>query len=92
MCSCATGSTWGMFHTVSRLGTTHKAFLFAGSERAGHVATIYYSVVESRRSNKVNPLTYLTYILSNARNRGARLPTPDEFAEFSAGPAGGCTL
>ena len=63
-----------------------KAFLFVGSERAGHAATIYYSLVESRKTNKVNPLTYLTYILSNARNRAVQLPTPDEFAELSAAP------
>ena len=46
-----------------------KGFLFVGSERAGHAVAIYYSLVESCRVNSVNPLTYLTYILSNARNR-----------------------
>jgi 2,4-dienoyl-CoA reductase-like NADH-dependent reductase (Old Yellow Enzyme family) len=40
---------------------------------------IYYSLVESCKANKVNPLTYLTYVLSNARNRSVTLPTPDEF-------------
>ena len=43
-----------------------KVFLVVGSERAGHAAAIYYSLVESRKANSVNPLTYLTYILSNA--------------------------
>jgi transposase len=56
-----------------------KAFLFVGSERAGHAAAIYYSLVESCKANKVNPLTYLTYVLANARNRSITLPTPDEF-------------
>jgi hypothetical protein len=56
-----------------------KAFLFVGSERAGHAAAIYYSLVESCKANKVNPLTYLTYVLANARNKSIVLPTPDEF-------------
>ncbi len=69
-----------------------KAFLFVGSERAGHAAAIYYSRVESCKANKINPLTYLTYILSNARNKAVVLPTPDEFATRSTAPVGGCTL
>lgn len=56
-----------------------KAYLFVGSERAGHAAAIYYSLVESCRLNKVNPLTYLTYVLNHARNPAMILPTPDEF-------------
>jgi transposase len=56
-----------------------KAFLFVGSERTGHAAAIYYSLVESCKANKVNPLTYLTYVLANARNKSITLPTPDEF-------------
>ena len=56
-----------------------KAFLFVGSERAGRAATIYYSPVESCKLNKVNPLTYLTYVLSNVRNKQITLLTPDEF-------------
>jgi len=55
-----------------------KAFLFVGSERAGRAAAIYYSLVESCKANKVNPLTYLTYVLANARNKSVTLPTPDE--------------
>jgi len=35
--------------------------------------------VESCKANKVNPLTYLTYVLANARNKSITLPTPDEF-------------
>lgn len=69
-----------------------KAFLFVGSERAGHAAAIYYSLVESCKANQVNPLTYLTYVLSNARSKTAVLPTPDEFAEFNTAPVGGCAL
>jgi hypothetical protein len=56
-----------------------KAFQFVGSERAGHAAAIYYSLVESCKANKVNPLTYLTYVLANARSKSVTLPTPDEF-------------
>jgi hypothetical protein len=35
--------------------------------------------VESCKANQVNPLTYLTYVLTNARNKSITLPTPDEF-------------
>jgi hypothetical protein len=38
-----------------------------------------YSVVESCKANKVNPLTYLTYVLSHVRDRRVTLLTPDEF-------------
>jgi transposase len=44
-----------------------KAFLFVGSERAGHAAATYYSLVEFCKANKVNPLTYLTYVLANGQ-------------------------
>lgn len=57
-----------------------KAFLFVGSERAGHAAAIYYSIVESCRVNNVNPLSYLTYVLQNVRNNSSHLMTPDEYA------------
>lgn len=63
-----------------------KAFLFVGSERAGHAAAIYYSLVESCKANRANPLIYVTHILRNVRNRAAQLPTPDEFAELNFGP------
>ena len=56
-----------------------KNFLFVGSERAGRAAAIYYSLVESCKVNKVNPLTYLTYVLGNVRNKQVTLVTPDEF-------------
>ena len=75
-----------------RAGDIGQDFLFVGSERAAHAAAIYYSLVESCKANKVNPLTYLTYIVANARNRAVVLPTPDEFADPSATPACGCAL
>jgi hypothetical protein len=34
-----------------------ETFLFVDSERAGHAAAIDYSAVESRKANRVNPLT-----------------------------------
>ena len=30
---------------------------------------IYYSLIESCKLNQVNPLTYMTYLLSNVRNK-----------------------
>jgi hypothetical protein len=50
------------------------------SERAGRAAAIYYSLVESCKANKVNPVTYLTYVLSHIRDKRVTLLTPDEFA------------
>ena len=56
-----------------------KSFLFVGPGRAGRAAAIYYSLVESCKVNKVNPLTYMTYLLSHVRDRRVTLLTPDEF-------------
>lgn len=58
-----------------------KAFLFVGSERGGRAAAIYYGLVESCKLNKVNPLTYMIYVLKNVRNKHITLVTPDEFTE-----------
>ncbi len=69
-----------------------KAFLSVGSERAGHAAAIYYSLTESCKANHVNPLTYLTYVLTHARSKAITLPTPDEFATFSAATSERCAL
>jgi hypothetical protein len=65
-----------------------KSFLFVGSERAGRAAAIYYSLVESCKVNKVNPLTYLTYVLSNIRNKSVALLTPDEFLDSNIAHVG----
>jgi len=56
-----------------------KNFLFVGSERAGKAAAIYCSLIESCKLNKVNPLTYMTYVLSSVRNKNITLLLPDEF-------------
>jgi len=56
-----------------------KSFLFVGSEKAGKAAAIYYSLMESCKLNKVNPLTYMTYVLSNVRNKQITLKLPHEF-------------
>ena len=37
------------------------------------------SLVESCKVNQVNPLTYLTYVLANVRNKSITIQTPDEF-------------
>jgi hypothetical protein len=65
-----------------------KAFLFVGSERAGRAAAIYYSLVESCKLNKINPLSYLTHVLTHARNPSITLPTPDEFSASHRGHIG----
>lgn len=56
-----------------------KNYLFVGSERGGKAAALYYSLIESCKLNKVNPLTYMTYLLSNVRNKAITLPMPHEF-------------
>jgi hypothetical protein len=38
-----------------------------------------YSLVESCKVNQVNPLIYLTYVLSNVRDKTFTIQTPDEF-------------
>jgi transposase len=56
-----------------------KNYLFIGSERGGKAAAIYYSLIESCQLNKVNPLSYMTYLLSNVRNKNITLSMPHEF-------------
>ena len=56
-----------------------KKFLFVSSERGGRAAAIYYSLIESCKLNKVNPLSYMTYLLTNARNKTETLLLPTEF-------------
>lgn len=61
----------------TRLGTMHPAGDLADlrTERRSR------SLVESCKVNRVNPLTYLTYILSHVRDPRVTLLTPDEYAE-----------
>jgi hypothetical protein len=35
--------------------------------------------MESCKANKINPLTYMTYLLGNVRNKNITLLLPDEF-------------
>jgi len=65
-----------------------KAFLFVGSERAGHAAAIYYSLVESCKLNQVNPLNYMNYLFSNVRNKNLTLLLPTEFADSNIAQIG----
>jgi hypothetical protein len=50
-----------------------KNLLFVGSEHAGRAVAIYSSLLESCEVNKVNPLTYLTYVLSHLRDKRVTL-------------------
>jgi hypothetical protein len=54
-------------------------FLFVGAERAGHAAAIWDTLTESCKLNKVNPLTYITYLPENVRKREVVLLRPDQF-------------
>lgn len=62
-----------------------KNFLFVGSERGGHAAAIWYTLVESCKLNGVNPLAYITYLLESVRDKNVPLPTPDEFCKQKGG-------
>lgn len=70
---------------MRQVAVGRKAFLFVGSERAGHAAAIYYSIMQSCKVNQVNPLIYLTYVLNHVRNSSMTLPTPDDFATGETG-------
>jgi hypothetical protein len=50
------------------------------------------SLVESCKADEVNPLTHLTYVLTNGRNGSVPLPRPNEFAALSTALAGGCAF
>ena len=69
-----------------------KAFLTVGSERGGRAAAIYYAIVESCKVNKLNPLTYQTYVLENVRDKSHTLLTPDEFMNSDIAQVGRCVL
>lgn len=45
-----------------------KNYIFVGSERGGQAAAIYYSIVETCKNYKINPLQYLTDILLKLPN------------------------
>jgi hypothetical protein len=91
-CVCENWTIGHVERCIREMAVGRKAFLFVGSERARHAAAIYYSMVQSCKANQVNPLTYLTYVLSHARDKSVQLPTPDEFANVRAAPAGGVVL
>jgi transposase len=65
-----------------------KNYLFVGSERGGKAAALYYSLIESCKLNKVNSLTYMTYLLSNVRNKSTTLPMPHEFNQTNTAQIG----
>lgn len=46
--------------------------------------------VESCKANNMNLLTYLTYVLGNARNNSTTLPTPIEFTVSNISHVGWC--
>jgi hypothetical protein len=74
--------------TNKRCQARQDIFLFVGSERGGRAAAIYYSLIESCKLNKVNPLNYMTYLLSNVRNKHATLLLPTEFEGSSIAQIG----
>lgn len=56
-----------------------KAYLFVGSERAGRAAANYYSLIESCKLNRVNPLNYMNYVFSHLCDKRLTLKLPTEY-------------
>lgn len=54
-----------------------KNYLFVGSEAAGHNAAVLYSLVETCKVNKINPLSYLTHVLEQLPALGRNPSTTD---------------
>ena len=43
-----------------------KNWLFIGNERSAHVASLFYSIIQTCRMNKIDPRKYLIYVMFNA--------------------------
>jgi hypothetical protein len=66
-----------------------KNWLFAGSDEGGRRAAILYSVIESAKRNRVEPLAYLTDVLSRIAthpNRRLEEFLPDQWRPPPRGP------
>jgi hypothetical protein len=66
-----------------------KNWLFAGSDEGGRRAAILYSVIESAKRNRVEPLAYLTDILARIATFPARRIEeflPDQWRPPPRGP------
>ena len=66
-----------------------KNYLFVGSDRGGKAAATYYSLVESCKNYQVNPLTFLTDILTTLpeckSNNDYHALTPDQWLKHQTG-------
>ncbi len=58
-----------------------KNFFFVGSERGGHAAAIWYTLIESCKLNEFKPLACLTFVLKNVRSKAFDLPRSDRFGK-----------
>jgi len=65
-----------------------RKIIFLGSERGGKAVSLYCSLTESCKLKKVNPFIYITYLLSNVRNKAIKLPMPHEFNQTNIGQIG----
>lgn len=45
-----------------------KNWLFLGNERSAHIASFFYSIIQTCRINQIDPRKYLIYVLSQAGN------------------------
>lgn len=58
-----------------------KNYLFVGSEAAGHSAATLYSLVETCKANRMNPLSYLSYLLEELPKLG-RHPAREQLIDL----------
>lgn len=66
-------------NAIRGIALGRKNWLFAGSESGGRRAAMFYTLIETAKSNSVNPHAYLTHVLTKlptakAKNLDALLP------------------
>jgi len=56
---------------LRRIALGRKNFLFVGNEKAGHNFAVLYTLIVSCEKNGVNPITYLTDVLTRVHTHPA---------------------
>jgi transposase len=56
---------------LRRVALGHSNLLFVGSEESGHDLAVLYTLVASCEKNGVNPVAYLTDVLTRVQNHPA---------------------
>ncbi|MFO0816347.1 MAG: transposase [Pirellulales bacterium] len=64
---------------IRAIAIGRRNWLFCGSEKGGHTAAVFFSVVSSAIRNGLEPLQYLCMLLTEIPKLGGS-PTPDQLA------------